>query len=127
MSIRRYKAEQIATVLRQIEVQIANGKTVRPAHQGYHWLKDRVHTFPESPFTSPASDPERGVGSRARGPQREDTPLRGGSLIFTPSNPHAATCSGLLVQDRVGRWDYRRVLAGYRGGSYTTIRSVPSL
>ena len=29
MSIRKYKAEQIVTVLRQIEVQIANGKTAR--------------------------------------------------------------------------------------------------
>jgi len=27
MAIRRYKPEQIVTVLRQIEVQIANGKT----------------------------------------------------------------------------------------------------
>ena len=29
MSIRKYKPEQIVTVLRQIEVQIANGKTAR--------------------------------------------------------------------------------------------------
>ena len=27
MSIRKYQAEQMVTVLRQIEVQIANGKT----------------------------------------------------------------------------------------------------
>ena len=31
MSIRKYKAEQIVTVLRQIEVQIANGKTAPQA------------------------------------------------------------------------------------------------
>ena len=31
MSIRKYKPEQIATVLRQIEVQIANGKTAPQA------------------------------------------------------------------------------------------------
>ena len=30
MSNRKYKAEQIVTVLRQIEVQIANGKTAPP-------------------------------------------------------------------------------------------------
>ena len=36
MFIKKYKPEQIVTVLRQIEVQIANGKTVRPAHQGCH-------------------------------------------------------------------------------------------
>ena len=31
MSIRKYKAEQIVTVLRQIEVQMANGKTAPQA------------------------------------------------------------------------------------------------
>ena len=33
MSIRKYKAEQIVTVLRQIKVQIANGKTAPQACQ----------------------------------------------------------------------------------------------
>ena len=31
MSIKKYKPEQIVTVLRQIEVQIANGKTAPQA------------------------------------------------------------------------------------------------
>ncbi len=33
MSIKKYKAEQIVTVLRQIEVQMANGKTAPQACQ----------------------------------------------------------------------------------------------
>ena len=48
MSIRKYKAEQIVTVLRQIEVQIANGKTAPQACKGtgihtqtyYRWRKE---------------------------------------------------------------------------------------
>ena len=34
MSIRKYKAEQMVTVLRQIEVQIANGETTPQACKG---------------------------------------------------------------------------------------------
>ena len=33
MSIKKYKAEQIVTVLRQIEVEMANGKTAPQACQ----------------------------------------------------------------------------------------------
>ena len=33
MSIQKYKPEQIVTVLRQIEVQMANGKTVLQARK----------------------------------------------------------------------------------------------
>ena len=48
MSIRKYKAEQIVTVLRQIEVQIANGKTAPQAckeagitvQTDYRWRKE---------------------------------------------------------------------------------------
>ena len=48
MSIRKYKAEQIVTVLRQIEVQIANGKKVPQACKEtgihtqtyYRWRKE---------------------------------------------------------------------------------------
>ena len=48
MSIRKYKAEQIVTVLRQIEVQMANGKTAPQACKEagihtqtyYRWRKE---------------------------------------------------------------------------------------
>ena len=48
MSIRKYKAEQIVTVLRQIEVQMANGKTAPQAckeagitvQTDYRWRKE---------------------------------------------------------------------------------------
>ncbi len=48
MSTRRYKAEQIVTVLRQIEVEIANGKTIPQACREaqitaqtyYRWRKE---------------------------------------------------------------------------------------
>jgi Transposase len=48
MSIKRYKAEQIVTMLRQIEVSIANGKTTPPACKEaeitmqtfYRWRKE---------------------------------------------------------------------------------------
>ena len=48
MSIKKYKAEQIITVLRQIEVQIANGKTAPQACKEagihtqtyYRWRKE---------------------------------------------------------------------------------------
>ena len=48
MSIRKYKAEQSVTVLRQIEVQIANGKTApQPCKEAvihtqtyYRWRKE---------------------------------------------------------------------------------------
>ena len=48
MSIRKYKPEQIVTVLRQIEVQIANGKTAPQACKEagshtqtyYRWRKE---------------------------------------------------------------------------------------
>ena len=48
MSIRKYKPEQIVTVLRQIAVQMANGKTAPPACQEagihtqtyYRWRKE---------------------------------------------------------------------------------------
>ena len=48
MSIRKYKAEQIVTVLRQIEVQITNGKTAPQAckeagitvQTDYRWRKE---------------------------------------------------------------------------------------
>lgn len=48
MSIKRYKAEQIVTLLRQIEVEIANGKTTPQACRDaqitaqtyYRWRKE---------------------------------------------------------------------------------------
>lgn len=48
MSTKRYKAEQIVTVLRQIEVEIANGKTIPQACREaqitpqtyYRWRKE---------------------------------------------------------------------------------------
>ena len=48
MAIQRYKPEQIVTVLRQIEVQIANGKTAQQACKEagihtqtyYRWRKE---------------------------------------------------------------------------------------
>ena len=48
MSIRKYKAEQIVTVLRQIEVQMANGQTAPQACKKaeshtqtyYRWRKE---------------------------------------------------------------------------------------
>ena len=48
MSIKKYKAEQIVTVLRQIEVEMANGKTAPQACQEagihtqtyYRWRKE---------------------------------------------------------------------------------------
>ena len=48
MSIRKYKPEQIVTVLRQIEVQTENGKTTPQAFKEagihtqtyYRWLKE---------------------------------------------------------------------------------------
>jgi len=48
MSIKRYKPEQIVTLLRQIEVEIANGKTTPqackeveiPAQSYYRWRKE---------------------------------------------------------------------------------------
>ena len=45
MSIRKYKAEQILTLLRQIEVQIANGKTTstpRPMTAGGRSTADKA-------------------------------------------------------------------------------------
>lgn len=48
MSIKRYKPEQIVTVLRQIEVELANGKTTPqackeaeiPVQSYYRWRKE---------------------------------------------------------------------------------------
>ena len=56
MSIRKYKAEQIVTVLRQIEVQMANGKTAPQACKEagihtqtyYRWRKEYNTRRPHS-------------------------------------------------------------------------------
>ncbi len=58
MSTKRYKAEQIVTVLRQIEVEIANGKTTPQACREaqitaqtyYRWRKE--YGGPVSLFSS---------------------------------------------------------------------------
>ena len=49
MPTRNYKPEQIVTILRQIEVQMANGKTTPQACKEAGW---RLPQFSRNPFLS---------------------------------------------------------------------------
>ncbi len=51
MAIKRYKAEQIVTLLRQIEVEIANGKTTPQAGKEAKtpWLVLSLRPSPRKP------------------------------------------------------------------------------
>ena len=88
MPIKRYKAEQIVTLLRQIEVEIANGKTTPQACKEtqitvqtyYRWRKEYGGLLPRSPnksdFTAVGSDVDsltrRGTKTRAGYLRRAD-------------------------------------------------------
>ena len=63
MPIRKYKAEQIVTLLRQIEVQMANGKVTLPLVQkcrAGQVCKGRARTLIHADTLPPNSLPTRG-------------------------------------------------------------------
>ena len=59
MSIRKYKADQIVTLLRQIEVAMANGKkdptgTARTCRRKYNTLRTRLSPWTQISYRSTA-------------------------------------------------------------------------
>ena len=71
MSIRKYQAEQIVTVLRQIEVQMANGKTAPQACQ-----EAEIHTQTYSRWRKEYGGLKLDQAKRLKELEKENTRLK---------------------------------------------------